>query len=410
MVEQPNREQGLGRLKSGGQMVGKVYFDYDEMVAAAEREAGANDWGPDDPHAPLRILIKSLQEEANLCEDGRARAKSFVHSVLVARLKIVNDRKRYPEITKQEIVRPIFMTGSMRSGTSYLYALMSSDPKNIGVYEWQLHMPSPPANHTDFDHASQIRRAEELVQSEGFLEPDVRDKHDYDPRLPAEDSAALAYSFLSFSYPFYFYVPGYAQYIAGIDNGPGYRIEKMFLQSLQYGVTGKQWVLKSPLHLSMLRELLSVYPDAHFVVNHRDPTRTLSSLMSLLDAHRRQFGCTVTVDRTFALMLMEGIASGYEDMMRRRKDPKVDAAFVDVNYVDLERDPIGQVQKVYDNFGMSLHDSSRQAMAKYIAEHRKGKHGKHRHKLEDSGLKIEEVLERFKTYLDAYDVPREQAV
>jgi hypothetical protein len=129
--------------------------------------------------------------------------------------------------------------------------------------------------------------------------------------------------------------------------------------------------------------------------------------MSLFDAHRTQFGSSVTSDRDFALILMEGIASGYEDMMRRRKDPKVDAVFVDVNYVDLERDAISQAQRIYDHFGMTLDQSSKQAMAKYIAENRKGKHGSHRHTLEESGLKAEEVRERFKTYLEAYDVPRE---
>jgi len=136
----------------------------------------------------------------------------------------------------------------------------------------------------------------------------------------------------------------------------------------------------------------------------------LSSLMSLLDANRRQFGCPVTADREFALVLMEGIVSGYEDLLRRRKDPKVDALFVDVNYVDLERDPIGQAQKIYDRFGMSLDQSSRRAMSQYIAENRKGQFGTHRYKLEDSGLQVGEVRERFKTYLEAYGVPREEAL
>jgi Sulfotransferase family len=225
--------------------------------------------------------------------------------------------------------------------------------------------------------------------------------------MPGEDSFAQCYSFISMTYPFFFDVPAYGQHIASIDNTPAYRIEKMFLQTLQYGVTGRQWVLKSPLHLSMLGELFEVFPDARLIVNHRDPTRTLSSLMSLLDAIRRQFGSSVTMDRNFALTLMEGIASGYEDMMRRRKDPKIDAVFVDINYVDLERDAISQAQKAYDRFNMTLDESSKRAMGKYIAENRKGKHGAHRHALEETGLRVEEVRERFKNYLDTYDVPRE---
>ena len=388
----------------------KNYYDYDEMVETAQKRAGGDDWGPDDPHTHLRVLINSLNEDANLNEVGRPRAKSHVLSMMTARLQLIKDHKTYPELPKQNIEKPIFLTGSQRSGTSYLNAILASDPRNIGVFEWHLTNPSPPANHPDFDHAAQIADAQAIRDREGWMEPYVRDKHDYDALVAAEDTFVQCYSFISVSYPFYLYVPSYGPHIAGIDNTPAYRIEKMFLQSMQYGTTGRQWTLKSPLHLSMLRELFTIFPDARLVVNHRDPTRTLSSLMSLLDASRRQFGCSVRVDRDFALVLMEGIASGYEDMMRRRKDPEVDKVFVDVNYVDLERDPIGQAQRIYDKFGIALDDSSKQAMVKYAAENRKGKHGKHRHRLEDSGLKIEEVRERFKTYLDAYNVPREEAV
>ena len=388
----------------------KGYFDYDAMIAAAEKEAGSNDWGPDDMGTPLRVLLTSLNEESDHGDLGCARAKSFIHTFLVARLNVIKDRKLYPEIAKQEIVKPIFMTGSQRSGTSYLNAILASDPKNLGVISWQLRCPSPPANHPDFDHEPQIQKAQHLVASEGWLEPTILEKHDYRHHVAEEDTFSQCYSFISVTYPFYLNVPGYAQYIGGVDNTPAYRIEKMFLQSLQYGTSNRQWVLKSPLHLSMLRELFTVFPDARVVVNHRDPTRTLSSLLSMLDVHRRQFESAATVDRDFALILMEGIAGGYEDMMRRRQDPKVNEAFNDVNYVDLERDPLGQAQKIYDRFGMTLDDSSRQTMAHYIAENRKGSHGKHRHSLASSGLRVEEVRERFKNYLEAYDVPREEAV
>jgi hypothetical protein len=391
-------------------MASNTQFNYDEMVAAAEKEAGAGDWGPDDPLTPLRVLITSLAEEVDASELGRARMKGFVNSFLVGRLGLINDRKRHPDIVKEEIDKPIFLTGSQRSGTSYLNALLVSDPRNIGIYEWQLHAPSPPCNHPGLDHEAQFRYSEQLTISQGFLEPYVRDKHDYDPRLPGEDSFAQCFSFVSATFPFYLHVPSYAQFIAGVDNTSAYRIEKMFLQSLQYGVKGKQWVMKSPLHLAMLRELFSVFPDARLVVNHRDPTRTLSSLLSLFEASRRQFGIPITVDRNFALGLTEAIATGYEDMIRRRRDPKVNALFVDVNYLDLERDPISQVRKIYDHFGMTLDDTAIRAMLAYIDENRKGKHGKHRHRLEDSGLHVEEVRERFMNYLNVYDIPREEAI
>ena len=94
-------------------------------------------------------------------------------------------------------------------------------------------------------------------------------------------------------------------------------------------------------------------------------------------------------------------------MIRRRKDATLDCSFVDVNYVDLERDPIGQVEKVYGRLDMELTREARAKMQAFVAEHRKGKFGAHRYRIEDTGLSIPEVRERFKRYLDHFDVPIE---
>jgi hypothetical protein len=383
------------------------YFNPEAMMAAAEREAGCNDWGPEDIRGPFRILADSLNTEANLTPLGRERARSHLHTNLLALLRLINDRKVYPGIVKQQIRKPIFLTGPQRAGTSYLNAIMTSDPKNLGLWQWQVAAPSPPANHPSIDHAPQIAYGQHLMESEGWLDDYVRDKHDYSALVAAEDTFVSEYSLISVAFPFYWGVPTYGAFVATADNGPAYRIEKMLLQALQYGVEGRQWVLKSPLHLSLLGTLFDVFPDARVVINHRDPTKIFSSLLSLLSAHRKQFGCPLTHDRSFALGLMEGIALGMEDMIRRRNDPAVNSIFVDINYIDLENAPIAQVEKIYDRFGLALDDTARAAMKKYIAENRKGKHGKHQHRLEDSGLKEGEVRERFKFYTDRFGVPRE---
>ncbi|MFN8026704.1 MAG: sulfotransferase [Acidimicrobiia bacterium] len=43
-----------------------------------------------------------------------------------------------------------------------------------------------------------------------------------------------------------------------------------------------RWVLKSPIHLHWLPELMSVYPDASLAITHRDPLTVLASVTSLV--------------------------------------------------------------------------------------------------------------------------------
>jgi hypothetical protein len=385
-------------------------FDLATMVAEAQHTTGCDDMGEDDILLPLEILLTALEEEARLTSEGRERAWIHISNLLAARLRLFNDRKVYREVPHQEICNPIFMTGPQRSGTSFLYSLLACDPRFLAPVHWQIWSPSPPPNHPGFDHNAQISRGYQLVDSVGWLEPYLREKHDYHAMNVAESTLIHELSFISGSFPFFWDVPSYGKYFAKADTAAAYRIEKKVLQALQYGTTNISWLIKSPLHLSQLESLFEVFPDTRMVVNHRDPVRIMSSIMSMLIAHRRQFGNRPVVqERAFGLGLMESIAGGLEDMMRRREDPVTDRRFADVLYVELERRPVAQVEKVYDRFGMVLENSARERMQRYVAENRRGKFGVHQHVLEGTGLRLGEIRERFKSYTDHFDIPLEEA-
>src|SRR5262245_202950 len=139
------------------------HFNLDEMMAAAERATGCSDWGDDDIRTPLEILFKAFNAESGMDERGRARCKNHMMSLFRGRLRLFDDRKKYPEITRQEIRAPIFMGGMPRAGTSYLNSLIACDPNILALFQWQAVSPSPPPNHPGFDHAPQIAFARELM-------------------------------------------------------------------------------------------------------------------------------------------------------------------------------------------------------------------------------------------------------
>jgi hypothetical protein len=80
-------------------------------------------------------------------------------------------------------------------------------------------------------------------------------------------------------------------------------------------------------------------------------------------------------------------------------------AIHDVQYADTLRDPIGTVRGIYEHFGEPLTTEAETAMQAYLADNQKGKHGKHSYDLAEYGLSAGGVRERFRDYIERYDIP-----
>jgi hypothetical protein len=384
------------------------YIDGERLLAEAEAIAAADDWGDDGFREAYDTFVAALNAEAELTPQGVERTRSHVKKLLVGRLRLFRDRKAHPDIAREQIRAPIFVTGIGRSGTSYYNALLASDERNYSPPHWQVWSLSPPPHMPGADVAPAIAACEHYIAFEGWQDPEVRKTHNYTAANAAEDLLIHDYTFRTGAFAFFWNVPSYAAWQSRQDAAPVYRFEHKALQALQYGGARDRWVLKSPIHLFALDQLFAQFPDARIAVNHRDPVKCLASMSSMLAAHRQQFGnAPAPVDREVSLASMEGMAWMMEGMIERRKDPAVDQRFCDIDFLALEADPLGQVGKLYDQFGIEFTDAARQAMARHVAENRKGKFGAHRYDISETGLRREEVRERFKFYTDYFDIPYE---
>ena len=97
-----------------------------------------------------------------------------------------------------------------------------------------------------------------------------------------------ALDFTSFQPIAQFHVPSYLKWFSNdADQLATMRWHKRFLQYLgSGGVTGKRWLLKTPVHLTRLKELFEVYPDACVIMTHRDPKKIIPSAASLVSTVR----------------------------------------------------------------------------------------------------------------------------
>ena len=130
---------------------GVVPLDENSLLDSAMHNTGLSDFGDDDWREPFRVLIKSLEEEAELHLMGRLWARSAILILLESRLWIEETYKCHPEINDEKITQPIFIVGQSRTGTSFLLNVLASNPDNGAIMQWEATFPCPPPEKATYE-------------------------------------------------------------------------------------------------------------------------------------------------------------------------------------------------------------------------------------------------------------------
>ncbi len=367
-----------------------VDFDIDRLLQDAVDRAGADDFGATDFMEPLRVLLDTYEQEADLTLIGRIAMREDALQSLVTRLQIHADRRQYPELADADIRAPVFIMGLPRSGTTFLHNLLSQDPAFRAPAGWEVMYPSPPPGQRA-GNDPRIRRAQRRMQQLYWLAPEFRVIHPLEALEPQECIAITASAFASDVYPTMCDIPSYQHWLDHANLVPSYRYHRMFLQQLQAGEHGLRWLLKAPAHLFALDALFEVYPDARIVFTHRDPVQVLPSLSNLTLVLRSAFS-----DRHDPAAIGREISGHWAEGIRRaqavlRAAPDRAAACTEVDYDELVADPLGMVARLYRHFGRELSDAALDRMRRYLRERPKDRFGRHRYSLEQFDLDIGEI-------------------
>jgi hypothetical protein len=390
-------------LNTGGRFVGPtVRLDASVLTEEARRQTRLDDFGDPALDEPLRRLIRSYEHEAGLTLIGRIAARQDTLRLLANRLRMEADRRRHPEIAAVEIRRPLFVTGLPRTGTTLLHGLLAQDPASRVPYNWESMFPSPPPERARHRTDPRIGWSERQIRWFHRLNPEFRKIHAVGARMPEECLIITSHSFLSFQFQTAHRVPSYQAWLEAQDLRPSYAAHRRFLQHLQWRCPAAHWVLKAPAHLYGIRALLETYPDAGIILTHRDPLEVVPSMASLHVTLRSTFSDTIDPQATAAEATRRW-AEGITRALRERDAGSVaPERFLDVMYVDLVRDPIGTVQRVYRHFGLPLTKAFEVRMRRFLAENPKDKHGQHQYTLAQFGLDREEESERYRAYRERF--------
>jgi hypothetical protein len=378
------------------------------LMELARIETGLDDFGDARLLTPLEALVHSFQQDAwpNMTAPARQMAVTTLVGYLAARLRVIADRKRHPEMVNVKVGSPFIVVGPPRSGSTLLHTLLSLDPDNVAAPHWVCLEPSPPPA---LGKPSPERLAAADARLRAFFDqiPNMYVQHAY---LVEEGANALGecgsdimvMAMTTKALWYYYPLDSYLEYLLSADHGAALAFHHDFLQHVQWGRESQRWALKGADHMVWLRELHAQYPDARLLWTHRDLAQLLGSVASVFhtcrgisgpvpeDARRSMAREAVELERRIFLHGMEA------------RDAIGEGSFCDVSYHDMMADPVVTVQRIYERFGLKLGDQAEANVRAWVAANPQTKHGVHQHSPQDFGLDADDINRQFARYRERF--------
>jgi len=267
----------------------------DELTAAsiiddAIAATGIDDIGDDWFLRPLAAWADDLHGD-NLTDSGRAFLRRLAVNDIARRLEVLATIRAHPEILDVELPPIVYITGLERSGTTILHNLLALHPSLRPLLRWELMKPVPPPTtetYTDDPRIAQVQASIEPLR--GTM---LEQMHWVNADEPEEcvwgfiDMTALLGQAAGIC------MPTWGDFLRSNDLTRTFQHYRQVVQLLTWRhpvPAGHRLVLKAPQISQDLADFAAVFPEAHFVITHRDPYRCLTSTRTMV-AHLMDAFC-----------------------------------------------------------------------------------------------------------------------
>ena len=347
----------------------------DALCHAAIDQAGVDDFGDAAFGDRLDVLCRALLEEGDLSASGIVSWYSQLLQFLKNRLLVQQLLTRHPEIHEIPIERPIIICGLPRTGTTHLHNLIGADPGLRSLPYWESLEPvlaeseRPPADGTDPRPA----RTQFALDVLNRALPYFNRMHEMTVDHVHEEIQLLAIDISTMLFETQAMLPGWRDFFKSQDQTASYQYLRTILQVLQWLRGGKRWVLKSPQHLEQFGPLVSTFPDATFVVTHRDPASVTVSMATMVAYTSR-----MSVEHIDPPAIGRYWSARVEDLFRACADDRdllPPERSVDLLFDDFMADDLAAVERVYRVADQPFTEASRTAMEAFIDGHPRGRNG-----------------------------------
>jgi hypothetical protein len=370
----------------------------DAAMARAIAQTGTDDFGAAGFEDGLERTLDAFARVA-MTEPARRVAEARLVMDLAMRLRIEAWYKAHPETAEQEIEGPVLVVGMPRTGTTATVAMLGLDERFRFLRGWEGANPMPPPVAGAEDSDPRVIAAREAAKS--YDKPEM---HLFDPDGPEEDLVFIAGLNMRAYHGTLPMSDDFLDWWMADDFRSTYAYHARVLKLLQSRRPPHLWLLKAPPHLHKLDAFAAQYPNARFVMTHRDPLKIVPSVASLhytLHAERCEPGSLdkKEIGARALRFWTEGVKKGLAARARIGEH-----RFIDVRNDDVVRQPLAVFERVYDHLGMAMTLQLERSLADYNQRNAPGAFGAHKYTLEEYGLSAESVRAAFRDYIDRFEV------
>lgn len=378
-----------------------IRFDAAAMLERAQARAGVDDFGDPEFRPRLDAMIDAVEADTGLGPLGRLAIHQRTVRLLTSRLLVEDLLRRRPEILAIELPAPIIVIGLPRSGTTHLVNLLAADARLRSLPYWESLEPCPLPGDGPDRHGVDPRyeRCRKDYEAQIGLMPLLAAMHHQHPGAIEEEIELLDLDFASYTLEWLARVPAWRDFYLGLDQTEHYAYLERVLKVLTFQRGPARWVLKSPQHLEQIPALLATFPDATFVVTHRDPASVIASAVTMLaygDRMRRVAVEPPELAEYWVARVDRLLRASVRDHHLLPPDRTVDVLFH-----EFMADDVGTAERICTLGGLPATDRSGAALTSFMTENPRGKHGQIVYDLaRDFGLDPAAVRAQFAYYFD----------
>jgi hypothetical protein len=273
-----------------------------------------------------------------------------------------------------EVPPPLFVLGHARSGTTHLHRLLAAGDRFACPTLSQVWHPH------DFLLLDGIRSK---VYRRFLTATRVVDNVAWDPQAPSEDELALCRATL-LSPVMGQVFPRRAAYCERYLTFRGVPPREVERWKAAFGRLARKWtwkyrrplLLKSPEHTARIRLLLEMFPGAKFVHIHRNPYVVYQSTKRLRLLLSEHFPFQRPDPAEHHPRILRYYSAMYDAFFEERGQVPA-GHYSEVGFEELEKEPVGQVRRVYAELGLPDFEAARPALEAYVASlagYRKNEH------------------------------------
>jgi len=283
-------------------------------------------------------------------------------SALTSLVAAYENRKYGPKLADVEVRHPLFILGHWRSGTTHLHNLLARDEQFAYPNVWQVLNP-----HTFLS----TERYSAIMQ---LAAPRTRliDNVAFAPNVPLEDEFATSGTLCSPCVGWIFprwagYYDRYLTFRAVPEEEVDrWRASLVLLCKKLTWKFGRPLVLKSPPHTGRIALLLEMFPDARFVHIHRNPFAVFRSARRWIPVMERASCLQKPRSPQEIDAWIIGRYKALYNAFLEEKDLIPKGHFHEIRLEDLERDPVGEIRRLYEGLGIPGFEAFRPSLEDYV--------------------------------------------